>query len=168
MPQARDWIERIHTRMLGRYGSGWVNLYRGVEREMVIADWCEALNGFGAETIRHALECLPDDHPPNAAQFARLCMRGPQSQAPALPWPQADPAMVATVLAGIKPPPQRALKQWARDLERREMAGDRLTAAQRTMWRAARGHEVLNRARDGQDIPETEITEALRMTGDAR
>lgn len=139
MSLSRSWVEKIHARLLVRYGSPWINLYRDIDPELVIADWADALNGFGAEAIKHALECLPDDAPPNAAQFAKMCMRGPQTQAPALPWPIADPAMVATVLAGIKPPPQRDMKQWARDLHAREERGDRLTKAQRDTWRQAVG-----------------------------
>jgi hypothetical protein len=150
--------------MLVRYGSPWINLYRDIDPELVIADWADALNGFGAEAIKHALECLPDDAPPNAAQFSSLCKRGPQSQAPALPWPPANPEMVATVMAGIKPPPLRDMRQWARDLKAREERGDRLTQAQRTMWREAL--QVLNRAKDGQDVSVAEITDALRATGD--
>lgn len=137
MPLARRWVEAIHARLLVRYGAKWIAQYRDIDPELVIADWADALNGFGDKRIRHALDNLPDDNPPNAAQFARLCARGPSSQAPTLPWPKADPAMVETVLAGIKPPPLRDMKQWARDLQAGEARGDRLTKAQREMWRAA-------------------------------
>jgi len=164
MPLDRNWVERIHTRLLARYGSAWIGRYRDIDPELVIADWADALNGFGAAAIKYAFECLPDDHPPNSAQFARLCLRGPQNQAPALPWPAAHPEIVATVMAGIKPPPTRGMKQWARDLQTREANGDRLTLAQRTMWRAA--VDTLNAARDGQEVPTQMITAALRHTGD--
>lgn len=144
MPAPRNWIEKIHTRLLSRYGSAWINQYRDIDPELVIADWADCLNGFGAEAIHHALECLPDDAPPNAAQFARLCMRGPQSQAPALPWPAADPAVVAAVMGALKPPPKSDPKDWACRLQDREInhrgvleSGRRMTQAQRDLWRAA-------------------------------
>ena len=142
---ARNWVETIHTRLLVRYGSAWIALYRGIDAELVIADWAEALNGFGGAAIRHALECLPDDAPPNAAQFARMCMRGPQSQAPALSWPDPDPAVAAQVLQGFNPSArQEDPLAWAYRLKDREenhggklTNGRGMTAAQRTMWRAA-------------------------------
>jgi hypothetical protein len=167
MPLHRDWVEKIHTRLLARYGSAWISLYRDIDPALVVADWAEALNGFGAEAIRHALSCLPDDAPPNAAQFARLCMRGPQSQAPVLPWPTPDPAMVARVMSGIKRPAQRNPRQWVHDLKAREERGDNLTQAQRDMWRTAlSAHVLLDQAKHGENIPCEAITDALRATGD--
>lgn len=138
MPLDRRWVENIHARLLVRYGSPWINLYRDIDPKLVISDWAEALNGFGPEAIRYALGCLPDDAPPNAAQFAKLCMRGPQSQAPALTWEKAaDAAIVAQVMDGIKPAADRHRLQWARDLKARDVAGGKLTLAQRTMYRDA-------------------------------
>lgn len=167
MPLERNWVERIHTRMLARYGSAWIGVYRDIDPELVIADWADRLNGFGSDAIRYALECLPDDAPPNAAQFARLCVRGPQSQAPLLPWPKADPAVVTQVLAGIAKPVTRTPRQWAHDLKAREERGERLTQAQRDMWRTAlNAHALLDRAIEGDPIDREEITDALHATGD--
>jgi hypothetical protein len=111
----------------------------------VIADWAEALNGFGGAAIKHALACMPDDAPPNAAQFARMCMRGPQSQSPALEWSAPDAAVVAQVLQGLNRATfHEAPLAWAYRLKDREenhdgklQNGRGMTAAQRTMWRAA-------------------------------
>lgn len=136
MPLNRDWVERIHTRLLARYGSAWIGLYRGIDPALIASDWADALNGFGAASIAHALTVLPDDAPPNAAQFARLCMRGPQSQAPALPRPPADPEVAAQALAAIKRPDALNPRQWAVDLRERKRNGLKLTQAQREMLRA--------------------------------
>ena len=135
MPLERSWVERIHTRMLVRYGSQWIGLYRDIDPELVIADWAAELNGFGATAITHAFQVLPDDAPPNAAQFARLCMRGPQSQAPALAWPPANPEVAALALASFKRPESINARQWAIDLREREQRGLQLTQAQREMLR---------------------------------
>jgi len=145
MPLPRKWVEQIHARLLVRYGSPWLSLYKDIDPELVIADWAGALNGFGGAAITHALEHLPDDSPPNAAQFSKMCMRGPQSQAPALPWPEPDPAVAVRVLQSIN----RVARHedplaWACRLkDREENHGGKLTnglgmtAAHRTMWRAA-------------------------------
>jgi hypothetical protein len=88
---------------------------------------------------------------------------------PAMPLTRADKtAILLRLQAAINhlrtPFDQRDTKAWARDLQAREDQGARLTKAQRDMWRTALN--ILNAARDGQDVPTQMITESLRHTGD--
>lgn len=66
------WVERIHARLLVRYGTRWTSMYAGIDPELVKADWSEHLSGMSGESINYALKNLPDDFPPNAAQFRRI------------------------------------------------------------------------------------------------
>ena len=58
-------------------------------------------------------------------------------------------------------------RDWAHALKRREEAGEKLSPAQREMWRAAIGaHQLLDGVRQGSGASEAEISDALRVTGD--
>lgn len=96
-------VDQIHARLLVRYGSKWINLWAGVDPEIVKADWAEVLGGLRSEQIRRGLESLSPDAPPNAPQFRALCIRQapPIWRPPALPDVKADPARVAAILAGL-------------------------------------------------------------------
>ncbi len=148
MALSESWIDRIHARMLVRYGVAWMRMWEGIDPGAVKADWAEELDGFAInpDAIKHALDHLPPDRPPNAAQFKALCMTAPRFAPKALPAPKADPAVVAAAMARIKPPPGRDPKAWAHELRSREERGDRLTITQKTMWRAALRHAVISEA----------------------
>ena len=58
-------------------------------------------------------------------------------------------------------------KAWAHALRAREERGEPLSPAQRAMWRSAiSSHDVLDRVKDGDNVPEPQITRALQLTGD--
>ena len=143
---SKDWIERIFTRMLARYGSAWVNAWAGVETQAMLEDWGRVLDGVPAHMIAYGLDNLPDK-PPIATQFRALCVQHPARPLPALEAPPADPARVAAALGRMhagKSIGGRDQKQWARDLRDRELnhngtleSGRKMTKAQRDMWRAA-------------------------------
>jgi hypothetical protein len=136
------WVDRIHARLLVRYGAAWIAKYQGIPDALVKADWAEELAGIRGEAIRHALEHLPPDFPPSVMQFRDLCLRAPEAPMARLPAPKADPERVAAELKrmadmrrGAKP------LQWAYALQEREQQGHHLTAAQRASWRLAlQGH----------------------------
>lgn len=94
---ASNWVDSIHSRLLVRYGSRWVNLYASIDPELVKADWAEVLSGVTSDGIKHALDHLPVDAPPNAAQFRSACIRVPVKAPPALPAPQLSDARRAQV-----------------------------------------------------------------------
>jgi hypothetical protein len=107
----------------------------------------------GLCSAHDAVADSPRDWPRIAEQqrsdeVERAQLRGAQHHEPEVAlsnsdrqWPRANPAIVARVMAGIKLREVRDPRQWARDLMRAEEEGERLTSAQRTMWRAA-GVEV--------------------------
>ena len=132
------WIDAIHTRLMVRYGAKWLNMWAGIDPEMVKADWAEQLSGISADGIKFAMENLPSDSPPNAAQFLTICIRRP-SQYVALPAPdvKADPERVAQAMEKAKTVQRTIPRAWAYALQEREQRGGRLTKAQRDMWRAA-------------------------------
>lgn len=86
-------VDQVHARLLVRYGSQWIRLYEGIDPQAVKADWIEQIGGIRVEAVKHALENLPTDRPPNAGRFKALCMeyRAPDQHHQALPRPKATP-----------------------------------------------------------------------------
>lgn len=74
-----SWVDRLHTRLLARYGTAWVRKWDGVDAGLMKADWAEVLHGITADGVRYALENLPPDNPPNATQFRAICLAKPAS-----------------------------------------------------------------------------------------
>lgn len=138
-PLSSDWVDLLFTRLAVRYGSAWVSKWNGVDAVAVKADWAAQLAGFVAnpDALAYGLDNLPHDFPPTVTQFRDICIRRPEAGMKALPAPKADPSVVQAVkgvgkrVAGVDP------REWAHRLRRREMECDRLTAAQRAMWREA-------------------------------
>jgi hypothetical protein len=129
-------VERIHARLLVRYGSRWINLWSGVEAELVQRDWAMELGGISDAAIAHALDNLPAEFPPTVAQFRASCV----AHAPtfkALPPPAQDPEVARRVLSGLARPADHDPKAWAWRLKEAEESGGKLTSVQRASWRAA-------------------------------
>jgi hypothetical protein len=57
-------------------------------------------------------------------------------------------------------------RDWAHRLEQAERDGRPLSARQRSAWRQACGHQILDAAQRGEPVPRGAITEALEATGD--
>ncbi len=139
------WIDSLFTRLSVRYGQQWQAKWTGIDPELVKDDWAAELGCFSEKpaAIAYGLDNLPADFPPTVAQFKAICIGRPEPSLPALPAPKTDPARVAAAI-------QRAAnaqrmqdpKAWAHRLRVREQQLDRLTPAQRTMWRAAIGNVV--------------------------
>lgn len=72
MPLPLPYVERIHQRLMVRYGSSWSSKWAGVDQAAIQADWAEQLDGMTPEAIRAALANLPPEFPPTCAQFRRL------------------------------------------------------------------------------------------------
>lgn len=132
-----SWVERIHTRLLARYGSAWVRMWDGVDADAIKADWCEELDGMSKDAVAYALAHLPPDRPPNSAQFKALAINRPAMAVAVLPPPKADPERVAKVVAGIARPTGSDPRAWARRLKARIDAGYKPTITQRNMVRDA-------------------------------
>lgn len=133
------WIDAIHARLHVRYGSAWLERWKGLEPAAVRADWALVLTGVTGDAIGYALEHLPLDWPPTAGEFRALCIRGfREPEMPKLEAPTADPERVQAVVdRARKMAERRPPKQWAVDLTERERNGEAFTAAQRAMWMAA-------------------------------
>lgn len=139
------WVERIWATMRATYGAAFDRQWEcpaGIDPAQHVATlkahWGRELRGFqqNPAAIGHALDHLPE-HPPNLPQFKALCVRRPDAQARLLPAPRADAEKVRRVMAGLRITPQVNPRAWAEALRERETRGERLTIAQRDMWRAA-------------------------------
>lgn len=144
------WLERIWSVMRANYGAAFDRQWEcpaGADPAAHVAEmklhWGRELRGFqqSPHAIAYALEHLPE-FPPSLPQFKALCIRRPDPEVKQLPAPAADPAVVAKVVSGVKRLGPRADRDWARALRAREQRGDRLTKAQRDMWREALKHEA--------------------------
>ena len=151
MPEALQlpWVQRLHQRLAVRYGSAHTARFEAIPEADLWADWAEQLAGLTAESIAYGLQHLPDDAPPNAAQFAAICRRCPQMEHKRLEAPVSDnPALRQAAKAAAKVNHDDG-RGWARKLRDREAWQDanprevsrheRLTLTQRAAWRAALG-----------------------------
>ena len=142
LPEA--WVKRIFATMRGYYGAEFDRQWECPAHEKpeehaatMLALWGRELRGFqqSPNAIAYALEHLPE-RPPNLVQFQAICRRAPQYAQPALPAPEADPAIVQQVIGAFrvshKPP-----RAWVARLEARLRSGDKLTITQREMLQAA-------------------------------
>lgn len=110
------------------------------------ADWAHVLAAHAQDprAIRHALDNLPSDWPPNAMQFRDLCRLVPPRPLNGLEAPKPDPAWAAAARKRIRAF-EAAVRnsssslQWAIDLRRREHDGERLSTYQRNAYRYALG-----------------------------
>lgn len=138
MPQPLDLsrVERIHARLLVRYGARWTGMWAGVEPDLVRADWSTELAGVSDDAIRHALGHLPAEFPPTASQFRALCIAH-RPAVVALPAPKPDPTVARAALGAVKRVADHDPKAWAWRLKAREEQGERLSPVQRRFWREA-------------------------------
>ncbi len=72
MPLPLPYVERIHMRLMVRYGSAWLSKWAGVDQSLIQADWADELDGMSNDSIKAALANLPAEFPPTAAMFRRL------------------------------------------------------------------------------------------------
>lgn len=72
MPLPLPYVERIHMRLMVRYGSAWLSKWAGVDQALIQADWADELDGMSSDAIKAALANLPPDFPPTATAFRRL------------------------------------------------------------------------------------------------
>ena len=88
------WISKIFDRFAGRYGSLFLDRWRGCDMANVRETWAEELAGFAdqPERIGYALKALADQQfPPTLPEFVAACRRAPATEKNlALPY-RADP-----------------------------------------------------------------------------
>jgi hypothetical protein len=141
MPLPAAWVESLFTRLAVRYGSEWTRRWEGIDIAAVKADWAEELSGFinSPDAIKHGLENLPADRPPTVSQFRVICRGRPDIFPPQIKGPASSDEVVNSAikkaLAGEKN--NEGPRAWANRLRIREQQAERLSQAQRDMWRAA-------------------------------
>ena len=140
------WIDKIFTKLTLTYGDEFMRRYGTMPANDVKSNWAHELGGFEKmpEAIGYALQYLPADRAPTVLQFRDLCRAAPRATELALAPPKNElvsPEVIAATRAVFKPIRNTGNKDWAYALKRREETGDRLTQAQRMMWRAAIGED---------------------------
>lgn len=145
-----SWVDEIFAHLAVTYGSDWLLKWEGMDDQAVKAKWAKELGGFvhRKDAIVHALKHLPVDRPPNVLQFRVICLGAPADEAPAAAAKvedktrrRATPKDAARLKAAmaryhaLRLEAAQKPKQWAYDLQAREMAGEALTMTQRTAWR---------------------------------
>lgn len=147
MALSSHWIEKIFARMLVRYGAAWLRKYPGLEVDAVKADWALVLAPYedNAKALYHGLGNLPDDAPPNAKEFARICRGVPQVAVPRLGAPVSGPDRRREVVKKVReafaqrPNPKRAQLQRLLDIQAQ---GKKLTLLQLNMLRELQAQEA--------------------------
>ena len=46
-----QFVDRIFTRLLARYGSAWIRAYEGVDEKLLKGDWADQLAGFAFQVV---------------------------------------------------------------------------------------------------------------------
>lgn len=142
-PLSSEMVDGLFTRLAVRYGATWFAKWDGVPMDVVKADWASELAGLGMAALTHGLMTIPEEFPPTASQFKRLCLNRPEPVPPALPAPKADPKRVAKLLSEMRAKQtSRKPLQWAYDLQERERRGESLSASQQLAWRTALAEHV--------------------------
>ena len=135
------WIDKIFAKLVVSYGHEFLRRWEGMDMATIKSDWAEELGGYvhHPHALVYALNNLPADKPPTAKSFRAICNAAPAPKLPALTAPVAEQsaavgAKVAAVTAAVHPTHPR---EWAHRLKSREERCDKLTLAQREMWRDA-------------------------------
>lgn len=137
MSNPSDWTDRVLEHLSLVYGQRFLRQWQGMDPDKVRLMWHRQLMPLTPRAIEYGLMHLPA-LPINAIEFKAICLGTPPAPAPReLPAPRADLERLRETLQALKAPRQRDPREWAWKLKAREEAGERLTLAQRTMWRTA-------------------------------
>lgn len=144
MSMPASWVESLFSRLAIRYGAVFIRQYASMDADAVKADWAQVLDGFSREAVKHAIDNLPHEKPPNAMQFRAICSQWSEPKRQALSAPTSAPTAevlqrASQILTTHRPQDPKA---WARRLREREIVskGVGMTRAQREMWRTALGY----------------------------
>lgn len=88
-----SWIDRIFSKMQGRYGSLFMDRWKGCDLKSIKETWAEELAGFldRPECLAYALQSTADcQFPPTLPEFIAAARRAPRKEAPALPHKLTD------------------------------------------------------------------------------
>ena len=82
-------VAKIFSKFEARYGSLFLDRWRGCDMENVVATWAEELAGFSdrPDAIGYALRVMANSKfPPTLPEFIEACRRAPEKEVPALPY----------------------------------------------------------------------------------
>lgn len=123
------------------YGLRFMRQYDAMEPGAVVRAWEKQLASLTPLAIEWAMLHLPLQ-PLNALEFRALALQRPAAKPREEPVVRADPQRVLEVLKPLRTQRSARLsKQWAIELQARELAGERLSPALRVMWRNALGQQ---------------------------
>lgn len=146
MPLSQRIVDEIFGRLLVRYGAAWIRMWEGIDIGPVKADWAQQLDGASVDSIRYGLDNLPEKYPPTVAEFRAICRGVPLQHVRMLPPPPINRTKAkeaAEKMRGLFKPKEDPLG-WAKELRRREKAGESLTFFERDCWREALKNEGLS------------------------
>lgn len=136
-PLPENWIDALFARLTGLYGNRFTNMWANIDASLVRKTWALELAGVQPESIKYALDHLPDEFPPTALQFKKICFMRPE-QAPALTnSAPAHPEIRKAVISGLSEHKRGGMKDWAYALKARHEAGENLNGNQVRCYRAA-------------------------------
>ncbi len=157
-----DWLDAVLMKMALTYPNRFPP--RGVPADMLRGEWSRELGGLEVADLRHGMQNMPTDHPPNVTQFRAICLSRPKPLP--MPVPAAkyvprheDLNQAKTMVAAFdaQKGPGDPLR-WARNLRKREAAGESLTPWQKGCWRDALARE----------LAAERLTEEATTNGDSR
>ena len=139
-PLSSQAIDQIFAQLHVVWGRNFLAQYEGQDLSVIKANWANTLAGLQRRpyAIAYAIENLPPMRM-NALEFRDLCRRAPEPVQNRLPPPPIDKARAREALNAAR----QALNtdkdplDWARKLQARDQAGERLTLAQRESYRTA-------------------------------
>lgn len=160
-------VELVFSKCALVYGRDFLSRWEGQNLAEVRADWSRELGRVldNPQAILYGLEHLPYERPPTVLQFRSICVGRPDDSPKQLRGPASSSKVVneavARFLASAKK--NEGPRAWANRLRVREQQAERLSPAQRTMWREAlKSDEVGVKFTAGGLIAEHELPPGMR------
>lgn len=138
-PLPDNWIDALFARLTGLYGNRFTNMWANIDAKLVRQTWATELAGVKPEGIKYALDHLPDEFPPTALQFKRICLMRPDDSPKIAYDAPASPEVRKAIVSGMAPHRPGDENEWARRLKARHEAGDKLNANQIRSYTLALG-----------------------------
>lgn len=138
-------IDSLFAGLAAAYGAAWERSLGDAPIEDVKAAWVSNLKGLDAKQLRYGAENLPPK-PPNVFEFRAICKAAPMPPTPQLPRPMASQERIAgfvdwktQMVDALKDNAKQDPKDWARRLQERHKAGEKLTMRQVECYQQALG-----------------------------
>lgn len=139
-PLSSQAVDQIFAQLTTAWGRNFLAQYEGQDLQTVKGYWANTLAGLEKRpyAIAYAIDNLPAKQM-NALEFRDLCRRAPLPAVAYLPPPKPNPERARAALREIRQAftVEKDPLDWARKLQARDQAGERLTLAQRESYRTA-------------------------------